>query len=118
MPEIYLRKAKGDLTRTAMASGRKRREFSRHFLEKGRKRSCRSDNQWLNRSCMGGQVLSASALIREAAKNGVRIGLDGDELALKAQVKPPDALIARLKASKHEIVTLLRQASTPGTKGP
>lgn len=60
---------------------------------------------------MGGPVLSAVSLIREASKAGVWIGLDGDKLALKAQVKPPDALLGKIKASKPEIVALLRQAA-------
>jgi hypothetical protein len=63
--------------------------------------------------------LSAATLIREAARAGVWIGLNGDKLALEAKVKPPDALIARLKASKFEIVALLRQAAAwPGAGAP
>jgi hypothetical protein len=60
---------------------------------------------------MGGSSLNAATLIREAASAGVWIGLDGDKLALKAQVKPSAALIHKLKASKPEIVALLRQAA-------
>jgi hypothetical protein len=60
-------------------------------------------------SQMGGSILSAATLIREAASAGVWIGLDGDKLALKAQVKPPGDLLARLKASKLEIIELLRR---------
>jgi TubC N-terminal docking domain len=56
-------------------------------------------------------VMSAANLIGEAAKSGVWIGLYGDKLALRAPGKPPDALIARLKTSKPEIIALLRQAA-------
>jgi hypothetical protein len=59
---------------------------------------------------MGGRVLSAVNLIRDAARTGVWVGLDGDKLALRARVKPPDALIARLKANKPYIIALLRNA--------
>jgi TubC N-terminal docking domain len=55
--------------------------------------------------------LSAITLIREASKSGVWIGLNGDMLALRAPVKPPDELIARIKANKAELVALLRQAA-------
>jgi hypothetical protein len=41
--------------------------------------------------------LSAVTLIRETAKAGIWIGLNGDKLALKARAKPPDELFARLK---------------------
>jgi hypothetical protein len=38
--------------------------------------------------------MSAVTLIREAAKSGVWVGLNGGNLALKAPAKPPDALLA------------------------
>jgi hypothetical protein len=44
-----------------------------------------------------GRILSAVTLIRETAKAGIWIGLNGDKLALKARAKPPDELFARLK---------------------
>jgi TubC N-terminal docking domain len=56
--------------------------------------------------------MSAANLIKEASRAGVWIGLDGDKLALRASAKPPDELIARLKASKAELVALLRQAAS------
>jgi hypothetical protein len=37
--------------------------------------------------------------------------LNGNNLALKAPAKPPDALLDKLKANKAEIVALLRQAA-------
>jgi hypothetical protein len=55
--------------------------------------------------------LSAVALIREAAKSGVWIGLDGDRLALRARARPSDDLLDRLRRNKPEIVALLRQAA-------
>jgi hypothetical protein len=58
-----------------------------------------------------GRILSAGTLIREAAKAGVWIGLNGDMIALKAKAKPPDELLAKLKANKAELVALLRQAA-------
>jgi TubC N-terminal docking domain len=55
--------------------------------------------------------MSAVTLIREAAKSRVWVGLNGGNLVLKAPAKPPDALLAKLKANKAEIVALLRQAA-------
>jgi hypothetical protein len=55
--------------------------------------------------------LSAVALLREASKSGVWIGLDGDKLALRAKARPPDELLDRLRRNKPEIVALLRQAA-------
>jgi TubC N-terminal docking domain len=60
---------------------------------------------------MGGSVLSAANLIREASRHGVWVGLNGDKLALRAPAKPPDELIARLKANKPYIIALLRNAA-------
>lgn len=60
--------------------------------------------------------MSAATLIREAANAGVSIRLDGDKLALKAQVKPPGDLLDKIKASKPEIVALLRQAASPDAR--
>ncbi len=53
--------------------------------------------------------MSALAVIKEAAKCGVRLGLNGDSLALKASAKPPDDLLANLRKYKCQIVTILRQ---------
>jgi hypothetical protein len=52
--------------------------------------------------------LNAQTLIKEAAKCGVRVGLNGDSLALKACAKPPADLLAKLRAHKAEIVAALR----------
>ena len=48
-------------------------------------------------------------MLKEAAACGVRLSLNGDNLALKASAKPSAALLAKLKAHKAEIVALLRQ---------
>jgi hypothetical protein len=47
---------------------------------------------------------------------GGRLRLKGDELTFRAKASPPDALLAKLKEHKAEIVTLLRAApeSVPG----
>jgi hypothetical protein len=50
-------------------------------------------------------------MLKEAAACGVRLSLNGDNLALKASAKPSAALLAKLKANKAEIVALLRQAA-------
>ena len=55
--------------------------------------------------------MSAANIIREAAKAGVWVGLDGDKLALRAPAKPPDELIAKIKANKPFIIALLRNAA-------
>ena len=52
--------------------------------------------------------MSAAAVVEEAIAAGIRLGLDGGDLALKAKARPPDALLAKLKAHKPEIVALLR----------
>jgi hypothetical protein len=60
---------------------------------------------------MGWSILSAANLIREASKHGVWIGLNGDRLALSAPKKPPDELLAKIKANKPYIIALLRKAA-------
>lgn len=51
----------------------------------------------------------AQAVLKEAADCGVRISLNGRSLALRAPVKPPESLLAKLKNHKAGIVALLRQ---------
>lgn len=51
------------------------------------------------------------ALIREFSQAGVIVELDGDNLEISAPDKPPDELIAKLKANKAELVAILRQAA-------
>jgi hypothetical protein len=53
--------------------------------------------------------LSALAVIKEAAKCGVRVSLSGDSLALKAATKPSADLLAKLQKHKRWIVALLQQ---------
>ncbi len=52
--------------------------------------------------------MSAQAILKDAADCGVRISLNGDNLAFKATVRPPPELLANLKTHKAEIVALLR----------
>jgi hypothetical protein len=49
------------------------------------------------------------AVLKDLADNGVTLALKGDNLALKAAVRPPSELIERLREHKAEIVALLRQ---------
>jgi hypothetical protein len=53
--------------------------------------------------------MSALATLKEAAKCGVRVSLNGDSLALKAGTKPPPDLLAKLRTHKAEVVALLRK---------
>jgi hypothetical protein len=57
--------------------------------------------------------LSALAVIKEAAESGVRVSLNGDNVALKATVRPSMDLLARFQKHKRGIVALLRQAAVP-----
>jgi hypothetical protein len=60
--------------------------------------------------------MSAVTLTREAAKSGVWVGLNGGNLALKVPAKPPDALLAKLKAHKAEIVTCYGKQPVPSVR--
>jgi hypothetical protein len=62
--------------------------------------------------------LSAAAVIKEAAECGVRISLNGRNLALKAPAKPSAALLAKLKQHKAEIAALLQQGAAPSIEEP
>jgi hypothetical protein len=57
---------------------------------------------------LGGQDLSAQAILKEAADLGVSVSLDGEHLSLKAAQKPPPALLAALQKHKSKILSLLR----------
>jgi hypothetical protein len=57
--------------------------------------------------------MSALDTLRDAARHGVQITLDGDDLELAAPVAPPEAVLAAIKRHKAEIVTLLRAAMRP-----
>jgi hypothetical protein len=53
--------------------------------------------------------MSAAAVLRDAAECGVSLSLNGANVAFKAAVRPPPALLARLREHKAEIVALLRR---------
>ena len=53
--------------------------------------------------------MTAAGVLKEAADCGVCVNLNGGRLQLKAETKPPDELVAKLKQHKAEIVALLRQ---------
>jgi TubC N-terminal docking domain len=53
--------------------------------------------------------LSALAIIQQAAECGIRLSLNGDNVAFKASTKPSSDMLAALKKHKAEIVALLRQ---------
>ncbi len=52
--------------------------------------------------------MSARSILKGASDCGVRVSLNGDNLAFKATVRPAPELLAKLKAHKAEIVALLR----------
>jgi hypothetical protein len=51
--------------------------------------------------------------LRAAARHGVQISLDGDDLVMEAPTGPPDAVLASIKRNKSEIIILLRAALRP-----
>jgi hypothetical protein len=55
--------------------------------------------------------MSPIEIIREISKGGVWIGLDGDDLAIRARTNPPNELLAKIKANKAALVAMLRQAA-------
>lgn len=57
--------------------------------------------------------MSALTVLKDAADSGVRLALKGDNLALKAAVRPPSELIERQREHKAEIVALLRRETGP-----
>jgi hypothetical protein len=57
--------------------------------------------------------MSAATVISGAASAGVYLELDGGLLKMKAAAKPPDRLLAEIRAHKAEIVALLRDQSKP-----
>jgi hypothetical protein len=60
--------------------------------------------------------MSALAVVREAAERGVRVSLNGDNVALKAAVKPSSELLAKLREHKRGIVALLRREARAETE--
>ena len=53
--------------------------------------------------------MTAASVLKEAATCGVKLRLRSGKLQLKAEAKPPDELLAKLKEHKAEIVALLRR---------
>ncbi|MGA2638851.1 hypothetical protein [Methylocella sp.] len=58
------------------------------------------------------------SILEEAEKAGVTMRLDGDKVRLKASVKPPDDLLAKIRANKASIVDLLKAGATPPEPEP
>jgi TubC N-terminal docking domain len=52
--------------------------------------------------------LSAQTILKQAADFGVKLTLDGDQIAFKAPRKVPPALLANIKEHKAEIIAILR----------
>ena len=53
--------------------------------------------------------MSATEAIKAAARHGVQLTLAGNDLVMKAPVKPPVAVLDTIKRHKAEIVGLLRE---------
>jgi TubC N-terminal docking domain len=61
---------------------------------------------------IGSLGMSALPIIAAAAESGVDLELDGNGLRMRATVKPPDELLARIKEHKPEIIAILRNEPT------
>jgi hypothetical protein len=57
--------------------------------------------------------LSAAELLTIAAKEGVRLVLNGDRLTWEADHQPPADLLASIKAHKLELIEALSSANDP-----
>ncbi len=57
--------------------------------------------------------MSARSVLKDASDCGVRVSLNGDNLAFKATVRLAPELLAKLKAHKAEIVALLLAEVNP-----
>lgn len=57
--------------------------------------------------------MSAAEALTQARAAGIRLGIDGDDLALEASAPPPAAVLDLVARHKADIVTLLR----PGRDG-
>ena len=62
--------------------------------------------------------MSAAVLLSMAAKEGVRIVLDGGQLICRADHQPPDDLLASIKAHKLELIKALTPANDPDGQAP
>jgi hypothetical protein len=52
--------------------------------------------------------MSAAEALQAAQNAGVEIGIDGDDLSLKAASEPPAAILDELRRHKTEIIAMLR----------
>ena len=55
--------------------------------------------------------MSAAEALKQARAAGIRLGIDGDDLALEASAPPPAEVLDLLARHKADIVTLLRPSS-------
>jgi hypothetical protein len=62
--------------------------------------------------------MSATEMLKAAARHGMQVTLEGDNLVLNAATMPPDAVLAAIRAHKAEIVSVLRAAATPAAHPP
>jgi hypothetical protein len=53
--------------------------------------------------------LNARAVISQVIERGISLSLNGGNLTVKAATKPPDDLLARIKAHKNNIVAILEE---------
>jgi hypothetical protein len=53
--------------------------------------------------------MNARTIISEAMERGISLSLSGGNVTLKSAAKPPDDLLARIKAHKDNIVAILKQ---------
>ena len=62
--------------------------------------------------------MSAAELLTIAAKEGVRLVLNGDRLTWEADHQPPADLLASIKAHKLELIEALSAANDPAKDDP
>lgn len=55
--------------------------------------------------------MTSHALVREAARYGVRLFRSGDLIEYQAATRPPEALLSRLRAHKTELLEILPEPS-------
>jgi len=58
-------------------------------------------------------VTPARHLLIELRAHGVRVVVDGDALRLSGPCRPPESLLARVRAEKRALLRLLRPSPTP-----
>jgi hypothetical protein len=60
---------------------------------------------------MGGTAVSAAEALRSARATGVSVGIDGDDLVLRAPAIPATGLLDALSRHKATILAMLRRAA-------